>query len=153
MALPSGEDLKAYLRVENNAEDGLCDDLIESAKAYAESLIGRPIEPTQKTFSSLRPIFDEYRRSVIYLPEYPVALSPALSIEDENGDTVSTGDYTVTDSGRITSVTGKSFAAWPYEVTATVGLTLASDYETIERYPFVGKPYRLSDLARAVRSA
>ncbi|HEX6576656.1 MAG TPA: head-tail connector protein [Gemmatimonadaceae bacterium] len=129
MALPTGEDLKTYLRIETDAEDGLCDELVESATAHAESLIGRPIEPTQKTFASLRSIRDEYGRSVIYLPEYPVSLNPALVLKDENDDTVSAGDYTVVDSGRITSVAGKSFASWPYQATATVGLALSIDYE------------------------
>lgn len=128
MALPTGEDLKTVLRIETDVEDGLCDDLVESATAHAESLIGWPIEPTEKTFASLRPIYDEYGRSVIYLPGSPVALSPALEIEDENGDVVDVGDYTVVDFGKITALAGKTFAAWPYQITATVGLALAADY-------------------------
>lgn len=131
MALPSKEDLRSYLRIENDAEDGLLADLVESAIAHAESLINRPILATQRVYSGVRGIYDEYNRSVIYLPDYPVSLSPALSITDSNGDTVSTGDYAVSQSGRVTSVTGKTFSSHPYEITATTGLELDPDYATL----------------------
>lgn len=129
MALPGGSDLKTYLRIENDAEDSLLDELVESATADAESLINRPILATQRDYPSLRALNDEYDRSVVYLPEYPVALSPALAITDKNGDTVDEGDYLVDASGRITA-SSSAFALHPYSVRATVGLELAENFTT-----------------------
>lgn len=132
MALPTGEDLKTLLRIENDAEDALCDDLIESAKAHAESLIGRPIQAVERTFTGLVGSYDRYQRGVLYLPEYPVSLevTDAVEITDLDGNVVDDADYVVTNDGLITTVLGKSFAWFPYTVVAKVGLSVASDYAT-----------------------
>lgn len=132
MALPTGEDLKTLLRIENDAEDALCDDLIESAKAHAESLIGRPIQAVERTYTGLEVSYDRYRRGVIYLPEYPVSLevTDAVEITDENDEIVDDADYVVSNDGRITSIVGKTFTWQPYTVVAKVGLSVATDYAT-----------------------
>lgn len=125
MALPSGTDLKRYLRIEGTAEDALLPDLIASATAHAESLIGRPILAREQVFEGLRARLDPYRRSYIDLPAYPVS---AVTLKDRNGDTVDTEDYSFTESGRITGV--RALYGHPYEATAMVGLDLASDFDS-----------------------
>lgn len=128
MPLPSGSDLKSYLRIEHDAEDALLDELVDSARAHAESLINRPITATQRTYTGLRGSHNEYGRSVLSLPEYPVATPVTLTNTDD--DTVAAGEYTLDSSGVLTSATGFSFSRYPYGVSVLVGLELDPDYET-----------------------
>ena len=128
MALPTAEDLKTWLRIEDDSEDGLCADLIESAKATAESLIGRPIVATARVFEGVWSGYDDYGRAVMDLSEYPIG--GTVVITDVNGDVVESTEYSVNASGRITAVVGSYFLQYPYTVTASVGMELASDYST-----------------------
>jgi hypothetical protein len=132
MPLPSGSDLKTYLRIEHDAEDALLDDLVVSATAHAESLINRPIQATEREYSGLRGAYDEYGRTVLYLPEYPIAISGegVPVVVDDEADTVATSEYSVDSAGRLTSLTGYSFSTHPYGVTVMVGLELDPDYPT-----------------------
>jgi hypothetical protein len=130
MPLPTGSDLKQYMRIEHSAEDALLDDLVEQATAHAQSLINRPIVAEERTFSGVRALYDEYGRSVIYLPEFPVVLSPAPEMQDRDGQTVDSGDYTVDASGRFTAAVGSPFGSHPYSITAEVGLDADPEYGT-----------------------
>ncbi len=127
MALPTGADLKTYLRIEHSAEDTLLADLILQATAWAQSLVGRPFVAVAKTIG-----VDNRDAGVFYLGEYPVkASSPAPVITDSSGDVVDAATYALDPStGRFTANTGSSWGVSPYQVVATVGLSAHPNYAT-----------------------
>lgn len=130
MALPTLAEAKAYLRVDTSAEDTVITDLLASAQAWAESLLGFPITAEQRTVDVPVTAYDAEYRNYFYLG-YPVASSPAIVITDANGDTVSSGTYTVDSrSGRVLANSGSSFSATPFSIVATVGLSAHPDYAT-----------------------
>lgn len=131
MALPTMTEVKNYLRVQTNAEDSVITDLLASAKAWAETLVGRPITSASRAMTGLTGIRDSYNRSVLYLPVWP-AVSAGLTVVDANGDTVPGADYTLdVDAGKLISATGKYFGTPPYTVTATSGLSSGSTYSAV----------------------
>lgn len=132
MALPSGLDLKSYLRVETDAEDDLLDELVSQATAQAASLIGRPIVSEEMTFVDVPSEYDAYGRQHIAVPVWPVASAPAPVVTDYNGDVVSGGTYTLDSIGRIVANVGTSFSMYPYSLTVSVGL---------ENHPAYGTKY------------
>lgn len=124
-------EVKNYLRVQTNAEDSVVTDLLASAKAWAETLVGRPITSASRAMTGLTGIRDSYNRSVLYLPVWP-AVSAGLTVVDANGDTVAGADYTLdVDAGKLISATGKYFGTPPYTVTATSGLSSGSTYSAV----------------------
>ena len=130
MALPTLAEAKAYLRVETTAEDSVITDLLSSALAWAESLIGRPITAVARTFSALEAANRDGFTPAFDLPVYPVA-SAALVVKDSTGDVVDVANYAIDNRlGRISGVDGYAFGAGPYVITATVGLSAHPDYAT-----------------------
>lgn len=130
MSLPSGGDLKGYLRIETAAEDALLDELVEQATAQAASLIGRPILSEEMTFLDVSSEYDAYGRQHIAVPVWPVASLPAPVVTDSNGDVVSGGTYTLDSIGRIVANVGTSFSGYPYSLTVSVGLENHPSYGT-----------------------
>lgn len=132
MSLPSGADLKSYLRIDTDAEDDLLVELVAQATSQAASLIGRPIVSEVQTFADLSSGYDFYGRQHITLPVWPVAAIPVPVITDFYGVTVDDSTYTVDSIGRIVANIGTSFAGFPYafSIVATVGLENHPDYGT-----------------------
>lgn len=130
MALPTLVELKAYLRVETAAEDTVITDLLSSALAWAESLIGRPITAEVRTFGAqLALLFDGFATAFI-LPVYPIAGTGTV-VTDSFGTVVDALDYSVDRAtGRITAVDDFVFDEGPHEIVATVGLSAHPAYAT-----------------------
>lgn len=133
MALPSLTELKQYLRVETDAEDAVITDVLASATAWAEGLIGKPITAEERTLVVDGATYDDYGRHQFYLPVWPVSVDSedVAVITDKNGDTVDDSTYTVdARTGLFQTVVGEHWRAAPFSVVATVGLSVHPDYAT-----------------------
>jgi NAD(P)H-dependent FMN reductase len=136
MALPTKTELKAYLRIQTTAEDTLLDALLARATALIEAHLGRPITAAARTF------VDEAETGVAYgqvttllIPVTPVLLTgtPPTIVDGEGTTLSSTTDYRLPAdqwSGLIRARDGIVFNVRPYTITATVGLSAATDYAT-----------------------
>lgn len=126
MALPTVQDLKSYLRVEDNVENGLIAALLARATAMLELWMDVPITARSRTVidrvEGLNPA-----RSLIF-PCRPIG---SVTVVDGNGALVT--DYTVdAASGLVYATNGYRFVQGPYEITALCGLSLRSDYAMLE---------------------
>jgi hypothetical protein len=134
MSLPSLQELKDRLRIENDAEDDDLEVMRDSALAVIEERVGRPLEVTERTWVLESPssnwdgVTPVYR---FFLPLYPV-----LHEEDDLVTITDADDAAVTDfrvnaaTGLIVATESTVFDNWPYTVTAPVGLELLPDYST-----------------------
>jgi hypothetical protein len=136
MSLPTRDQVKDRLRIENDVEDDDIDIMLASARATIEERVGRPIEAASRTFvmESPRSNWDEvtpvYR---FFLPLYPVMHEGSggdlVTIFDADDEEIL--DFRVnTRTGLIVATESTVFDNWPYTITAQVGLSLMPDYET-----------------------
>lgn len=133
MALPNRTQVKARLRVENDAEDDDIDLMIASAQAFIEEFVGRPLTATEQTFVIECPRGWSGWPSCtsFFLPLYPVKHTAPDLVEITDADSVAFTDFRVdTATGRIIATSSAVFDTFPYTVTATVGLDLMPDYAT-----------------------
>lgn len=126
MPLPTVADVKAYLRVESNAEDALIALILQRARGAVEAYLGRPIVAVEREFTIEEP------GELLMLSLYPVSAT-GFSVVDMDGNTVDPAEYRVGLQTGIVKQTGR--VSWwydaPYTVTATVGLELHPDYATV----------------------
>jgi uncharacterized phiE125 gp8 family phage protein len=127
MALPTVAQLKAYCRVDGTSEDALFTLYLARATALVEGLLGRPITGAAQTVivvPQCHPITGRYR---LMLP-YPFAA--ITSITDDEGDTVSSSEYTL--DGQMGFLTFAEDATVPgyCTVTLTAGWSLQTGYAT-----------------------
>jgi hypothetical protein len=136
MALPSLQQVKDRLRIENDVEDDDLTVMLASAAAFIEERVGRPIEAAERTFVMESPysnwdgITPVYR---FFLSIYPVqaedSSGPLVTIFDADDDEIT--DFRVNEqTGLIVATESTVFDNWPYTITATVGLDLIQGYET-----------------------
>lgn len=125
-------DLRAYLRIETDAEDVLLGTLLRQATAVVEAYLRQPIQARPVTFT-LAAEYDGHDGRygyAIYASRLRFPLSPIaepVTVTDRNDETLV--DYTVSPGrGTVTAASGASFAAGPYTVTATAGLSLRPDF-------------------------
>lgn len=154
MALPTRADAVAYLRLNPAlstgtpgdpglaAEATFLDRLLAEATALVERVLGVPIVAVPRTMTvevGDRPLagswpWGAWRTSAraLFLPLFPVAASPAPVIVDQDGVTVDAATYAVDlPTGRVLAAgDAYYFVAGTYTVTATVGMSAASDYAT-----------------------
>ena len=127
MALPTVAQLKSTLRVETTAEDALFTLWLARATALVEGLLGKPIVAVAQTVIVCphpHPVTGLYR---LMLP-YP--FSAITTITDDEGDTVSSGDFTL--DGQAGFLTFDEDATVPgyCTVTLTAGWSLQTGYAT-----------------------
>lgn len=133
MALPTVSDLKAYLRIEHDAENALLAALLVRAQAQVEAWCDVPITAEAQTFVDAGDTLDTALTSLIF-PRRPIANVTAV---DADGNTVPAAEYRVnSNAGMLISNPGESFLYPPYTITADVGLSLRPDYARIE--PLIG---------------
>lgn len=133
MALPTVNDLKAYLRIESTAEQALLTALLARATAMLEAWIDCPITAETQTAVDRADAVDQPVRSLVF-PRRPATVT---GIVDSNGETVDPTTYWVSStSGVVYAKDETLFPFGPYTMTATVGLSLRADYARLE--PLLG---------------
>lgn len=133
MALPTVADLKTWLRIETTREDLLLAALLARAQASLETMLDGPITAEVQTAVDRGAALDVPVTSLVF-PRRPFTVT---GIVDMDGVTVDPTTYTVDGlSGLIYAKSGVEFAAAPYTITASVGLSLRADYARIE--PVIG---------------
>lgn len=129
MALPTTADLKSYLRIETSAEDTLIAAILGRAKAMLEMWTDTPITATAQTSVDRADAVAMPVTSLIF-PRRPCNVT---AVTDSEGTVVPATDYWADGrSGVIYGVDGVTFPYGPYTITATVGLSLRSDYAALE---------------------
>jgi hypothetical protein len=132
MALPAVQNLKDYLRVETTAEDTVLTAILARAGAAVRTYLDRPIEAVEKTYRIEGDSQRAYGQiTKLIVPDAPLSLAAGKEPEvvDGDGNTVDPTMYMVNpETGVLRAVAGEVFAAFPYDVTATVGLATADDY-------------------------
>ena len=127
MALPAAADLKAYLRIETDAEDALLAALMVRARAMLEAWIDTPILTELQTAVDRA---DGERVTSLVFPRRPAAVTLVV---DGQGATVPSSQYwTSVSSAIVYANEGTSFPTGPYTITAQVGLALRGDYGRLE---------------------
>ena len=127
MALPTVAQLKAYLRVETDAEDAQFTLWLARATALVEGLLGKPITAVAQTVVVLPLCHPVTGRSRLMVP-YPFSGSPTIT--DDQGDSVASGDYTADgQTGFVTFDEDATIAPW-YTVTVTAGWSAQTGYST-----------------------
>lgn len=127
--------LKASLGLTTTAEDARLQlDLamaIAKVRAIAKKR-GTLVGSASRTFTRLTSFTDDYGRSVIVLPMWPMlAAGPAPEVRDADGVVVTASNYTLdARRARIEGISSYAFDLAPYGVTATVGLGTDPDYVT-----------------------
>lgn len=124
MALPTAADLKTYLRIEQDEEDALLSALIGRAVAMLESWVDTPIAARAYTYVD-RCHGDRAPRALV-LPRRPVSVTQVV---DGEGAVVDPTTYSVdAEAGLVWGVGGTRFPMPPYTLTASMGMSLWSDY-------------------------
>jgi hypothetical protein len=145
MPLLDVADLKSYLRIEHDVDDGLLARLLASAEAAIAAHVDRPLGADEQTVVLEAPdavsrglARDGARaRTTLRLPVTPVAPDPAPVVIDGEGRTLSVGTGAGADlrltaaTGLLTSATGAALDRFPYTVTAYVGLGTRRDYGAV----------------------
>ena len=137
MALPTRNQVKDRLRIENDVEDDDIDLMLASAAATIEEFVGRPIEATERTWVIEYPYANWDGVTAVdrlFLPLYPVmhegSAGPDLVTITDADDEAFTAFRVNTKTGLVVATDGECFDNWPYTVTATVGLDLMDSYST-----------------------
>lgn len=140
MPLLDVSDLRAYLRIEHDADDALLARLLASAIGAVEAQLDRPLELEVQTFvleapesitGGLAPC-GARRRPTLRIPVTPVATEPAPAVVDADGLTYEPGTFRLNPTtGELMPTDGARLDRWPYTVTATVGLGARSDYARV----------------------
>lgn len=133
MALPTMQDCKDYLRIDDTTEDGVVAMLLARATAQCTRYLGIPITAISRAQT------DDadtrfYSRSPTRLqcPLYPIDAEQAITVEDVDGNVVDPTTYRVDGQlGQIIGVGDTTFPFGPYTITASVGLSAATDYDTV----------------------
>lgn len=131
MALPVVQDLKDYLRIETTAEDDRIDALLVQAENMVETWLQRPMTALAVAYVDECEGSGEYLITKLIYPVFPIASTPAVTVVDGDGNTVAATEYRVDRrTGILRGTAGVTFSTPPYTITATAGLSAASDYAT-----------------------
>jgi hypothetical protein len=134
MSLPSLQQVKDRLRIENEVEDDDLELMMASALGTIEERVGRPIETDERTWVIEYPYSNWDGCSPAYkffLPLYPVLHEGDDLVTITDADDEAVTDFRVnTATGLITATEDTVFDNWPYTVTAMVGLDLMASYST-----------------------
>lgn len=129
MALVTSTDLKTYLRIEQNVENGLLDLLVARAVAMLELWMDTPITARSLTAIDRADALDTAATSLVF-PARPIA---SVSVTDADGMTVDAANYWVDGAaGMVWGKDGYGFVRGPYTMTASVGLSLSQKYAAWE---------------------
>ena len=128
MALVTASDLKTYLRIEQNAEDGLLALLVARAVAMLELWTDTPI--TARTESAVDRADGLQAATSLVFPRRPIG---SVAVTDADGAMVDAANYWVdAPSGMVWGKGDYTFVNGPYTITASVGLSLSPKYASWE---------------------
>ena len=131
MALPTVADLKAYLRIESNAENTLLTALLARAQAQLEVWTDVPVTAVNTTAVDRADTLSPQPCISLIFPKRPIGTT--ATIVDSEGTTLTAAEYTINQaSGVIYANAGYSFPYGPYTITTSCGLSLRGDYAQIE---------------------
>jgi hypothetical protein len=129
VALPTVNDLKAYLRIEHTAEDALLAALLIRARTMLELWVDCPITGVARTAYDPPGGQCQPTLTALVFPWRPLAASAV--IVNSEGTTIDASTYRVDRrSGMIYAKPGESFLSGPFAITATVGLDQWDEYAT-----------------------
>lgn len=128
MSLPSTDDLRAYLRIQTNAEDSVLSGLLAAAQSAVTGWLGKPIKSEKRTFI----IYSQRSPSAPLTIATPLSpIGTIYSIVDGSGSTVAQSDLFI--DSRVGMLVYKSGARWmngPYTIVCEVGLECYEEYLT-----------------------
>jgi hypothetical protein len=134
MSLPSLQQVKDRLRIENEVEDDDLELMMASALGTIEEKVGRPLEVDERTWVLESPssnwdgVTPVYR---FFLPLYPVLHEGDDLVTITDADDEEVTDFRVNaQMGLVVATESECFDNWPYTVTAMVGLELMASYST-----------------------
>lgn len=135
MALLTVQQIKDYLRIEHTAEDTALALWLTMALAQVEAEVGRPITAASRSWTDDGVTNRAYGVvSNLMVPVTPFTVA-TLTIADVDAVALVAGtDYIAPVTGwegTIAAWAGLSFGNGPYTLTATVGLSAASNYATV----------------------
>lgn len=131
MALPTVADLKAYLRIESNAENALLTALLARAQAQLEIWIDTPITAESQTAIDRADVITGDVCTSLIFPRRPIGTTAVIT--DSEGTVVPSDEYWIdTQAGLIYANDGYGFPYSPYSITTTCGLSLRADYARIQ---------------------
>lgn len=139
MSLPDVDDLKAYLRIEHDADDALLERLLAAALAVVTAELDRPLEAEEQVFVLEAPearqgglVAESRRAPGLRIPVTPVAPDPAPTVVDADGLTLPADALRLNPAtGVLTPLGTTRLDRWPYTATATVGLGTRADYDRV----------------------
>lgn len=135
MALPTVNDLIAYLRIESEestAESGLLTNLLARAQATVEAWLDVPIATLSDQEFTDEGCTDPFGPSLrkLLVPYSPID-ADSVVVEDKDGEAVVATDYRVKPlTGEILADPGVIFTNPPYTITCDVGLATHPQYAT-----------------------
>lgn len=124
MALPTDDEVTAYLRLDTSVEAELITGINNSAKAHVSRYLGCPLDQRTQTFLGRRPRRGPRReaREQLTIPVQPCATS--ATITDVDGVTVDDTTYVIDPiTGQINIEQDAAFDNGPYTIEATVGMS------------------------------
>lgn len=131
MAALTLSDVKAYLRIQHDAEDVVLNALLARATALVESYLGRPIYTRQET----RTVYvegDQMRggAKVLFVPFYP--LQAVQSVTAQDGTVVPLEDLFVDlRSGTVAYKSGQRFSCPAYTFVVSGGLEAFPEFDVV----------------------
>lgn len=131
MALPTRNDLKAYLRIEQDAEDSLLDALLARARGMIELWTDTPIVAVSRTAydPAAADADPPCPLTALMFPWRPIGAT--VTVKDADDATVDATTYRVDQrAAMIFAKRGVVFNNPPYQITANVGLSLWDNYAT-----------------------
>lgn len=133
MALLTLVQLRAFLGDPPAAGDVRLQLILDMAMAKVRTIAkkrGTLVGTAVRTFNRVATFTDEYGRSVIVLPMWPMlAAGPAPVVRDADGVVVTASNYTIDARlARIQGISTYAFDLAPYSIDATVGLGTDPDY-------------------------
>lgn len=131
MATITVQNVKDYLRIQHDAEDGVIEMLLASAKAAISGWLQRPLAIEERTFVVETKTYHGAHYSVARVVQLPMFPLEALeSMFDADGDDISLDVAVNSRSGTIRYNDSSEFGNGPYTIKGTFGLAGYDEYET-----------------------
>jgi uncharacterized phiE125 gp8 family phage protein len=132
LALPTDEEIKAYLRVTTDVEDELIETINASSRALIAARLKVPLEEESRTFYARWPREGRRREALTQLVVPVIPCASTATILDADEATVDADTYTIDSrTGFIEADRYEVFANGPYDITLGVGWETHPDYNTV----------------------